>query len=267
MITSRTNPRLRAAAALRDRHERTARGLTLVDGAREVGRAIAGGVTIEEAFACEELVRTGDAHATIDRLRAAGTAIVNVGPEAFARIAFGDRADGIVAIVRPPSTSLADLAGRLPADPLVVVVEGIEKPGNLGAVLRSADGAGASAVVAADPRTDLWNPNAIRASLGTIFALPVAAAPTAEVIAWLRACAIGIVAARVDATVAYVAADLTGRRAIALGSEADGLSDAWRADDVVGVRLPMLGAADSLNVSTAAAILLYESRRQRDSSS
>jgi RNA methyltransferase, TrmH family len=267
VITSRTNPRLRAAATLRDRHERAARGLTLVDGAREIGRAVDAGIAVEEAFVCEELVRTAEARTTLQALRAAGVDIVDVGPLAFERVAFGDRADGIVAVVRPPSTSLADLGAPLPPDPLVVVVEAVEKPGNLGAILRSADGAGASLVIVADPRTDLWNPNAIRASVGTIFALPLAAAPTPEALAWLRACEIGLVAARVDATLAYDAADLTGRRAIALGSEAEGLSGAWHAADVVAVRLPMRGVADSLNVSTAAAILLYESRRQRDSSS
>jgi RNA methyltransferase, TrmH family len=267
LITSRANPRVRAASALRDRHERAARGLTLVDGAREIGRAIAAGVRVEEAFVCEELVRSDEARATLEALRAAGIEIVGVSPAAFERVAFGDRADGIVAIVRPPSTALADLGPRLPPDPLVVVVERVEKPGNLGAILRSADGAGASAVIAADPRTDLWNPNVIRASVGTIFALPLAAAPTPDVIAWLRTCGIGIVAARVDATLAYDATDLTGPRAIVLGSEATGLSDAWGAGEVVGVRLPMRGVADSLNVSSAAAILLYESRRQRDSTS
>ncbi|HET7026422.1 MAG TPA: TrmH family RNA methyltransferase [Candidatus Limnocylindrales bacterium] len=267
MITSRSNPRLRAAAALRDRGERTARGLTLVDGGRETLRAIDAAITLEELFVAPELVRGDDARSAVARAAEAGIPSVELSPAAFERLAFGDRSDGIVAVVRIPSTSLDDVDDRLPPDPLVVVLEAVEKPGNLGAVLRSADGAGASALVAADPRTDLWNPNAIRASIGTIFALPLAAAPTADVLGWLRRRGMRIVAARVDGATRHDRVDLTGPLAIALGSESRGLSDGWRGDDVVGIRLPMLGIADSLNVSTAAAILLYESRRQRDAGS
>jgi TrmH family RNA methyltransferase len=164
-------------------------------------------------------------------------------------------------VVRTPSTTLAELA--LPADPLVVVLEGVEKPGNLGAVLRSADGADADAVLLADPTTDPWNPNAIRASLGTIFGRPVVSASSAKVLAYLRERAIRPVAAIVEASDAYTEADLTGPLALILGSEAAGLGPIWRSDDVERVHLPMHGLADSLNVSTAAAILLYEARRQR----
>jgi TrmH family RNA methyltransferase len=181
---------------------------------------------------------------------------------AFAKIAFGDRADGILAVIRIPSLRLDEL--RLPDEPLAVVVEGVEKPGNLGAALRSADGAGADALIAASPRTDLLNPNAIRASAGTIFSVPIAAAPTAEVIDWLRARSIRIVAAIVEATRLYTDADLTGGLAIAFGSEVDGLTDAWRAEDIEAINLPMRGIADSLNVSVSAAVVLYEARRQRD---
>lgn len=263
-ITSRTNPRLRAAAALRGRREREERGLTIVDGAREVLRAVGSGVGVEEAFVCPELVRSDDARAAVGALEAAGVPVVRVGPAAFARVAFGDRADGLVAVVRPPAATLAELGSRLPAEPLVVVLEGVEKPGNLGAVLRTADAAGAAAVIVADARTDPWNPNAIRASLGTIFAVPIGAAPSDEVAAWLHGRGIRIVAARVDGERRYDEVDLRGGLAITLGSEAAGLSEAWRRPDVVAVRLPMLGIADSLNVSTTAAVLLYESRRQRD---
>ena len=139
----------------------------------------------------------------------------------------------------------------------------MEKPGNLGAVLRSADGAGVDALVASDPRTDLFNPNAIRASLGTIFAVPLAAGPTPDVLDWLRERRIRIVVARVDGPERYSTADLTGPLAIVLGSEAEGLGEAWSGPNVTAVRLPMLGVADSLNVSAAAAVLLYEARRQR----
>ena len=180
----------------------------------------------------------------------------------FAKLAFGERSEGLVAIVRIPSTALAGLT--LQSAALVLVVEGVEKPGNLGAVMRSADGAGVDAVIAASPRTDLFNPNAIRASAGTMFTVPLGAAPSAEVLAWLRQHDLRIVTGRVDAPRLYTDLDLTGPLAIVVGAEADGLTETWTGDDIEAVRLPMLGAADSLNVSVSAAILLYEARRQRD---
>ncbi len=181
---------------------------------------------------------------------------------AFAKIAFGERTEGLVLIVRSPSFDLDSLT--LADPPFIAVIESVEKPGNLGAILRTADGAGVDALIAASPRTDLANPNVIRASAGTAFSVPMAAASTAEVLDWLTTRGIRIVAARVDAGLAYTDADLTGPLAIALGSEADGLTDAWRSPGVEAVRVPMAGVADSLNVSVTAAVLLYEARRQRD---
>ena len=259
-ITSTKNPRVRAAAALRDRRERDLTGLTLVDGARELARAVTGGADVVEIFIDED--RLG--HKAADAVEAAahrGAALVPVSGPVLDRLTFGDRSEGLVAVVRIPPTDLEFL--RLPADPLVIVVEGVEKPGNLGAVLRTADAAGADAVIAADPRTDLFNPNAIRASLGTIFAMPVVAAPSPLVRAHLVALGLTLVVARVDAATPYTGVDLRGSLAIVLGSEADGLTGAWTGPGVVPVSLPMLGVADSLNVSIAAAVLVYEARRQR----
>ena len=152
-------------------------------------------------------------------------------------------------------------------DPLLILVEDAEKPGNLGAIARSADGAGATALLVAvseGPAADPWNPNAVRASLGTVLSLPIAIAPTRTLLPWLRERAIRIVAARVQAVVDYRETDLRGPLAIAVGSEAGGLGAEWLVEGIEGVRLPMLGRADSLNVSAAAAVLLYEARRQRD---
>jgi TrmH family RNA methyltransferase len=158
-----------------------------------------------------------------------------------------------------------DLDGLdLPAYPLIVVVEGVEKPGNLGAVLRSADGAGADAVIVASPRTDLGNPNVIRASAGTLFALRLAAASSDRVLAWLRERGIRVLAARVDGARPYTEADLTGGVALVVGAEDEGLTDSWTGEGVDAIALPMRGIADSLNVSVTAAVLLYEARRQRD---
>jgi RNA methyltransferase, TrmH family len=261
VLTSTANPRIKAAAALRDRRERDRTALTLIDGAREVRRAIEAGVIVTEVFVCEPLIAGVDARIALDRLRAERTTIESVSEAVFAKLAFGDRAEGLVAVVRVPSAELADLA--LPAEPLVVVIEGVEKPGNVGAVLRSADGAGADALIAADPRTDLFNPNTIRASAGTSFSVPLATASSSAAQAWLRERAVRIVTARVDADRLYTDVDLTGGLAIVLGAEAEGLSGAWDGPAFDAVRLPMFGIADSLNISVTAAVLLYEARRQR----
>jgi TrmH family RNA methyltransferase len=263
VVSSRQNPRFRAALALRDARERRERGRTLVDGAREIGRALDAGHAVAEAWVALDRLRSDEARALLPRLGRSETRLIETTPELLARLAYGERDDGVVAVIPLPTTELGRL--RLPDHGLVVVVEGIEKPGNLGAIVRSADGAGADAVVVADPIVDVWNPNAIRASLGTVFSLPLAVCSGQEALAFLRGQGISIVAARVDASTDYDTVDLTGPLAIVVGSEATGLSDGWRADDVTAVRIPMLGLVDSLNASTTAAVLLYEARRQRRS--
>ncbi len=261
-ISSPANPRIRAAAGLRERRDREQTGRTLVDGAREIGRAIDAGVVLETVFVCEDLCQGAACLGLLERIGPADPRVVAVTPAAFARVAFGDRAEGVVAVAVTPPTDLRAI--DLPSEPLVAVLEGVEKPGNLGAILRSADGAGLDAVIVADPRTDLYNPNAIRASLGTIFGVPLGAASAAGTIAWLRDHGLRTVVARVDGSRPYTEADLGGPLVIVLGSEAAGLTDAWSGPEVEAVRLPMLGTADSLNVSVAAGILFYEARRQRD---
>ena len=262
-LTSTANPRVKAVVRLRDRRERDATGLALVDGVREIGRAMDAGVEIVEVFASLSLATMAEARALLTRVAAANHRTTEVSEPVLVRIAFGDRTDGIVAVIRMPRPTLAQVRLRAAPAPFIAVVEGVEKPGNLGAILRSADGAGLDAVIAADPRTDLANPNVIRASLGTIFARPVVAASTAETLAWLRGSGVTIVAARVDGATDYAAQDFRGPVAIVLGAEAEGLSAAWLAPDVRPVRLPMRGVADSLNVSATAAVLFYEARRQR----
>ncbi len=262
-ITSLANPRIREAVLLRDRRHRDATGLTIVDGAREIGRAFDAGVEIVEVFVCDPRIESDDARGVRSRLSARGPRLTPVSRAVLDKLAFGDRSDGIVAVVRPRVRRLPDI--DLPHRPLVAVVEGVEKPGNLGAILRSADGAGFDAVIAADPATDLANPNTIRASIGTIFARPVVAATAVETLAWLRDRSMRIVAARVDGTADPWDTDLRGGVALILGSESSGLSQTWHGTDVIAVRLPMRGAADSLNVAAAAAVLFYEALRQRRS--
>jgi TrmH family RNA methyltransferase len=267
MIESPSNPRVRAAAALRDRRDREATGQTLVDGARESRRALEAGVRVVTAFACPDLLVGEDGAAALALARTRGAEIVELSRRAFEKLAYGDRADGIVLVVEARPTDLASLdLAAIGHPPLVVITEGLEKPGNLGAILRSADGAGADALIAIGG-TDLFNPNVVRASVGTIFSVPIAAATAAQARDWLGEQGLRIVTARVDADRLHTDADLAGPLAIVLGSEAEGLSDAWRGAGVEAIRLPMLGIADSLNVSVAAAVLLYEARRQRDSPS
>ena len=270
-ITSRQNPRVKDAVRLRTGRERQRQGRFIIDGAREILRAIESDVRCVEAFVCEELCDSADSRRAIEALESCGAEILGVSPDVYAKLAFGDREDGIVVVAETPQRRLEDL--RLPAEPLVAVLEGIEKPGNLGAILRSADAAGVDAVVVADGRTDLFNPNTIRTSLGTVFRPNICEATSAETLAWLSQRGLKIIAARPDAEKCYTEVDLRGGVAIVLGSEAAGLSDAWRAGrssapdgkgaNVVAVRLPMRGLADSLNVSTTAAVLFYEAQRQR----
>jgi RNA methyltransferase, TrmH family len=265
-IESPANQRIKDAARLRDRRERDSTGLTLVDGGREALRAIEAGAVVETAFVCPALISTTQARRVHEKLTqdvgpfGAAIEVVEIGEHAYEKLAYGDRSDGVVLVVRAPRAALADL--ELPPDPLIIVTEDVEKPGNVGAILRSADAVGAAAAIAAGG-TDLFNPNVIRASVGTVFSVPVAAAPAGDVSAWLRERAVRVVATRVDADRLHVDADLTGAVAIVLGSEAEGLSDAWRGTGVEAVRIPMTGRADSLNVSVTAAVLLYEAWRQR----
>lgn len=258
-ITSSQNPRVKLAAKLHDRRARQKQGRFPIDGARELLRALEAGVRPAEAFVCREHLRGGEGRRALELLPGTGCHLVEVTPDVMEKLAYGERSEGIVAIAASWSPTLADL--RLPESPLVAVLEGVEKPGNIGAVLRSADAAGVSALILADAGTDLFNPNTIRASLGTIFTVPVCIATAAETLAWLRERSLKIFAARVDGSILYAEADFRGPSAIVLGSEAEGLTNVWRAPDITAVRLPMLGRADSLNVSATAAVLFFEARR------
>lgn len=261
-ITSSQNPRVKQAAKLHDRRARQQQGRFPIDGVRELLRALESGVRPAEAFICPELLRGVEGRQALRLLQAMDCALVEVTPGVMERLAYGDRNEGVVAVVSTWSPGLADLA--LSPPPLVAVLEGIEKPGNVGAVLRSADAAGISALVLADAGTDLFNPNTIRASLGTIFTVPIGCAGSAETLAWLRANRLQIFAARVDAAIPYTAADFRQPSAIVLGSEAAGLTNDWYAPDIKPIRLPMHGKADSLNVSATAAVLFFEAVRQRE---
>jgi TrmH family RNA methyltransferase len=260
-ITSRQNARVKDAVKLRDRRQRERQGRFVIDGAREILRAIERGVEIAEAFICEPLLRDDEARQVAAQFRQSSPVTSTVTEDVFEKLAFGERASGLLAVAKTPTKSLDQL--QLPPSPLLAVIEGVEKPGNVGAVLRSADGAGVDAVIVADPRSDLYNPNTIRASLGTVFNGNACAATTDETLTFLRELKMPVFAARPYAELLYTDADYRAGAAIVLGSEAEGLSVKWSAAGVTGIRLPMRGIADSLNVSATAAVLFYEAQRQR----
>jgi len=260
-ITSPSNPRVKAAAKLRNSRHRAEQGRFLIDGIREIGRALDGGIRIDELFAFEQQCTGREAKQLLARIDKACKSRFEVSRSVYDVLAYGSRMEGLVAVGQIPERSLADLS--IPDRPLVAVLEGVEKPGNVGAVLRSADGVGVSAVIVADGGSDLYNPNVIRSSMGTVFTIPICSATSAATLAWLRERSLAIYAACVDGSIDYTACDFTVPCAIVLGSEAEGLSDAWRAVGITSIRLPMLGLADSLNVSAAAAVTFYEALRQR----
>jgi RNA methyltransferase, TrmH family len=268
MITSSTNPRLKQAARLRDAGERRATGLTLVDGFREIGRAIAAGIEMVEVFVDAEGPTDPARDACLAALAPRGVELVPLARRPFEKIAFGSRNEGLVAVVRFVAQDLERFqpaAGRP-----VLVVEGVEKPGNLGAILRTADAAGIGGVIACGGGTDPANPAAIRASLGTIFSVPLAVASSEAAIDWCAQQRRQVFAAMPDGNMLWHEAALAGATAIVLGSEAHGLSDEWQTAAATGritlqtIRLPMQGVADSLNVSATAAILAYETLRQSE---
>ncbi|MBM4012847.1 MAG: RNA methyltransferase [Planctomycetes bacterium] len=274
-ITSPANPRIKRAAALRDADGRRTTGLTLVDGRRELARAAAAGIEIVEVFV--DARRLADAAAGdfgtpladwLATLAAGGTQVATASERAFARVAFGGRNEGVVGVVRFGPRPLA--AVSLAVDRPMFVIEGVEKPGNLGAILRTADAAGLGGVMVCDARTDVANPAVIRASLGTAFSMPLATCSTAEAIDWCRRHGRQVVAAMPNGARLWHEADFGSGPALLLGSEAHGISGAWSAAARAGairmesVRLPMRGIADSLNLSATAAVLAYEAVRRME---
>ncbi len=233
----------------------------LIDGLREISRAIRSSIHLVEGFFCPQKADSGQLQQVLELWAATGTPLWQVSPAVMEKLAYGQRQEGLVAVAEIPSRRLEDLV--LPDRPVVAVLEGVEKPGNIGAVLRSADAAGISAVLLADCPVDLWNPNTIRASLGCVFTMPIAIGTSQQVLGWLRRQEIRMYAARVEGTILYTEAELRPPSAIVLGSEAQGLSAVWTGPDIQAIRLPMCGQADSLNISVAAAVLFYESLRQR----
>jgi TrmH family RNA methyltransferase len=262
VITSTHNPRIKGLLALRRRQERERAGLLLVEGHDELAVALASGARPVELYHGAELDQAPDARELLRRAEEAGAQMVEVGRAVFERIAYRQAPDGWLAVFPALPTGLERL--DVPRGTgAVLVCESVEKPGNLGAMLRTADAAGLDAVIASPAATDWGNPNVVRASKGALFTVPVAEAGHDELVAWLRARDLAIVTARPDAATPYTAADLTRGVALVVGAESRGLSDAWSSAGDVEVRIPMLGTVNSLNVAATAALLVYELLRQR----
>lgn len=268
LISSPQNPRIKAIAKLSKRALRDQAQRTVVEGWREASRALASGVIPSELYLCPALMQADDLAqltALLPTLAHEGTELYELPAELFAKLAYREGSDGILLVIPYLTRTLAQIPLGQP--PFLCVVEGVEKPGNLGAILRTADAAGVDGVIVCAGATDLHNPNVIRASLGTLFTVPVVEASTAEILLWLHENDIVPVAATPAADQRYTAADLTGPVAVVMGSEATGLSPAWLSAPIQQVGIPMLGVADSLNLATATALMLYEVVRQRQTAS
>ena len=307
-ISSAQNPKIKHLLSLQEKSRlRKEEGLFVVEGAREVARALDAGYQAATLFVCPEIFNAseGQEHAALAKLideastfatgrtscppsattgglpSAAGRAcelpgaatsrgcdsdasplLVEVPAALYEKIALRGSSEGIIAEMKVRSHRLEDLS--LPENALVIVLESIEKPGNLGAILRSADGAGADALIVCDPLADVYNPNVLRSSLGALFSVPTAICSSEEAIAFLQQHKVQILTAQLQDSKPYYDVDMTGSTALVIGSEADGLTDAWRIAANRHILIPMLGKMDSLNASVSAAILLYEARRQRE---
>ncbi|MCS6771042.1 MAG: RNA methyltransferase [Kiritimatiellae bacterium] len=260
-ITSLQNPRLKELIRLQKRPYRDERGLVVVEGYREVKRMLDNGRAPLALFFAPEFYQGANEPEIVRRCAEAGAELFECSREAFAKVAYRDRPEGLIALTRQVRLRLADLS--LPERPLLLVAEAIEKPGNLGSLLRSADAAGVHAVIVCDRCTDIHNPNVVRSSIGTLFSLPVAEAESEETLRWLREREIRIVAATPHAEREYTEVDMTVGIAIVVGTEKFGLSEKWMSAADERARIPMFGQIDSLNVAAATTLLLYEAVRQR----
>ena len=261
VITSPGNPRVKWLVSLRKRRTRDAEGVIIVEGYDELRLALDAGVRPQSLFYCPDLASGLERAQVVEEVAAQGAEVFELGRAAFTKASLRESPDGWLAVVPTPGLHLD--AVRLSDNALVLVCEAVEKPGNLGAMVRTADAAGVDAVVAASPVADWGNPNVVRASKGAIFAVQVAAAASAEVVDWLRRQGVRIVAATPQSETSFSDLDLTSSTAVVVGAEHEGLDEFWvsEADSVAAI--PMVGRVNSLNVAAAAAIIVYEAVRQR----
>lgn len=261
-VTSAQNPKIKELLALQEKSRlRREKSLFIVEGKRELGHCLNAGFKPRTFFICREMLAAGEWEHFLSKA-GDNCHIIEVPEHLYCKIAYRGSTEGIIAEIEARDTGLEDLT--LKENPLIIVLESVEKPGNLGAVLRSADAAGADAVIVCDPLTDLYNPNLIRASIGAVFSRQTATATSADTIKWLKSNHIQILTAQLQDSEWYYDRPMTGGTAIVMGTEATGLTDIWRQAADAHIKIPMLGELDSLNVSVSAAILLFEAVRQRN---
>ncbi len=260
-ISSLQNPRVKELVRLRRKPGRTGEDVLLIEGYREIRRALDAGHPVMEFYFCRDFFLGDNEDRMMADAEKAGARLLSCTPDVFRKIAYKDRPEGLLAVGKAVGCRLSDL--NLPEDPLLIVAESIEKPGNLGSILRSADAAGVDAVIVCDHCTDVNNPNVVRSSIGTIFTVPVAEASSDDTLAFLRERGIRVLAATPHTDRVYTDEDLTRGIALVVGTEKFGLSDRWMDQADLKVKLPMLGRIDSLNVACATTVLLYEAARQR----
>jgi len=259
-ITSDKNPKIQQILKLREKsRERKEQGLFVIEGIRELTLAYKGGIKIREIFFCLDFIEQKALNAL--KKTAGKTEWIEIGRSAYEKIALRDSTEGVIAVAEIRKLKFEQI--KLPQNPLLLIVESVEKPGNLGALLRTADAAALSAVLVCAPNVDLYNPNVIRSSLGCVFTQQVATCNSQEAIAWLKKNHIKIFAATPEGATSYVLADFKQPCAVSVGSEADGLSKIWLENADGNISIPMKGEIDSLNVSVSAAVILFEAERQR----
>lgn len=258
-VTSAQNAKVKNLLLLQEKSKaRREQNLFVVEGRRELEHCLAAGYKVHTLFVCKEFLPSWE-----DLAQKAGDCpVILLSPALYRKVAYREGTEGIIAEAVVRNHTLESL--ELPENPLLVVLESVEKPGNLGAVLRSADAAGADAVLLCDPLTDLYNPNLIRASIGAVFTVPTVAVSSQEAIAFLRQRGIRILTAQLQDSTPYYDTDMTGGTALVMGTESTGLTPPWRKAADAHIRIPMLGRLDSLNVSVSAAVLLFEAVRQRN---
>lgn len=257
-ITSTQNPKVKSLLALEKPRERRKQQLFIIEGKREIGLALEAGYKIGNLFFCDEIVSESE----LASLPLEDKLLIPVSKEVFEKIAMRESTGGLLAVAEQKPHRLDGI--RLRKNPLILILEGVEKPGNLGAVLRTADAAHVDAVIICDPQTDFYNPNVIRSSVGCVFTNQLAAASSEETIAWLRKNNISIFCTYLKASKPYHLTNYSKPSAIVMGTEATGLSDIWVENSSANIIIPMLGKIDSMNVSNAAAVVVYEAMRQRD---
>lgn len=254
MITSKTNPKIKNVVRLQKASERREQNRIIIEGEREIERSIACGFVSDTLFVCPTLLR--------HEVNIKANCIEEVSEDVFEKIAYRDVSDGLLSVSIPKYRRIEEFKPQNP-NPLILVLQTVEKPGNLGAVMRTADAAGADAVIVADPQTDIFNPNAIRASIGCMFSVPVFTCDSETCIKWLKDNNIKIFCTYLKASIDYLDADFRGPTAIVMGTEATGISDIWANQSDQNIIIEMNGIADSLNVSVSAAIVTFEALRQR----